>query len=108
MRGAFGSGASGSSTMRARVWARPGTPDHSNGGDLSAPSHVYAVGIAPPLLKAGEVKVIVMTAPQSWAGGSTSVAGGSAASERDTASTFAKKRRKFSPSTLRTSSSEWP
>jgi hypothetical protein len=41
-------GASGSSTRRTRLRVSWGTPDHDNGGEMSAPSQVYCTGISPP------------------------------------------------------------
>jgi hypothetical protein len=43
--GAAGSGASGSSTIRARLWAAEGTLCQDRGGDISLPSQVYTDGI---------------------------------------------------------------
>src|SRR5690349_8340198 len=54
MRGAFGSGASGSSMISARLRVPLGTPDHCNGGETSSPSHVYLVGISPLLSNFGD------------------------------------------------------
>src|SRR5688572_32229509 len=55
--GALGSGASGSSTIRARLLAPAGRPDHCSGGETSFPSHVYSFGIESFGPKAGEVSV---------------------------------------------------
>src|SRR3990172_955188 len=55
--GALGSGASGSSTMSARLLAPDGTPEKSSGGARSAPSQVWTEGISPPAWKAGEMIV---------------------------------------------------
>src|SRR5450759_61716 len=46
--GASGSGASGSSTISARLLVPAGTLDQASGGDRSSPSQVYRLGIAPP------------------------------------------------------------
>src|SRR5450759_4601618 len=46
--GASGSGASGSSTISARLFVPAGTPDQASGGDTSSPSQVYRLGTAPP------------------------------------------------------------
>src|SRR6478672_4489578 len=59
--GAAGSGASGSSTINARLIARSGTPDHSSGGELSSPSQVCVAGIAPPAENAEDVSVSGMS-----------------------------------------------
>src|SRR4051812_17006804 len=59
--GAAGSGASGSSTMRARLFAPDGTPDHDSGGEILAPSQVYFAGILSPAANAVEVRVRAMT-----------------------------------------------
>src|SRR6478609_176398 len=55
MRGAFGSGASGSSTMSTRLLVPAGTPDHASGGERSLPSQVYFAGISAPSAKAVDV-----------------------------------------------------
>jgi hypothetical protein len=55
MRGALGSGASGSSTIRARDFTPVGTPDHANGGDASPPAQVYVFGIGWPAANAEDV-----------------------------------------------------
>src|SRR5207244_7358369 len=55
MRGARGSGASGSSTIRTRLFVPGGSPVHSRGGETSLPSQVKRAGIAPPGAKADEV-----------------------------------------------------
>src|SRR5215475_13401285 len=52
-------GASGSSTIRARLSAPPGTPLHRSGGDRSSPSLAYLSGIAPPSENAGDVNRMV-------------------------------------------------
>ncbi len=41
-------GASGSSTITARLVAASGTPDQDSGGAMFSPSQVYFDGIAPP------------------------------------------------------------
>jgi hypothetical protein len=43
--GAAGSGASGSSTIKAKLSAAEGILDHPRGGDISCPSQVYTDGI---------------------------------------------------------------
>jgi hypothetical protein len=43
--GFAGSGASGSSTIKAKLFAVAGAPDHASGGETLAPSHVYFGGI---------------------------------------------------------------
>src|SRR5262245_66492424 len=55
--GAFGSGASGSSTIRARDRDLAGTPFQERGGETLSPSHVYLAGIAPPGAKADDVRM---------------------------------------------------
>jgi hypothetical protein len=45
-------GASGSSQTRAKLLVPAGLPDHSSGGEKSAPSQVYFAGIISPLPKA--------------------------------------------------------
>src|SRR5438105_15320032 len=50
-------GASGSSTRIAMLFALAGTFDHASGGDFSAPSQVYSLGIASFALNALEVTV---------------------------------------------------
>src|SRR5437867_2689226 len=55
--GAFGSGASGSSTIIANDLVAAGAPDHSTGGAVSGPSHVYSVGISPLAANAFDVTV---------------------------------------------------
>src|SRR5205085_2935281 len=51
--GARGSGASGSSTMSAKLRVPCGAPDQLRGGDMSAPSQVYCFGIALVVGKGG-------------------------------------------------------
>lgn len=67
MRGAAGSGASGSSTIRARLLASAGRPDQRSSGDRSWPSQVRRTGIAPLWANAGEVSVKVIGGPLSLA-----------------------------------------
>ena len=43
--GAFGSGASGSSIIRTRLFVPSGTPFQASGGEISTPSQVYFDGI---------------------------------------------------------------
>src|SRR5258707_12649853 len=62
--GAMGSGASGSSTTRARLLLRAGTPDQARGGETFSPSHVYFRGIAPPSLKVHDVSDMAIEAPR--------------------------------------------
>ena len=60
--GALGSGASGSSTINARLLVFGGTPDHSNGGERSSPSQrVYTGGIEALLANAEDERVNFMT-----------------------------------------------
>src|SRR5688500_16938056 len=59
--GAAGSGASGSSTMSARLRAPCGTPLHASGGEMSGPSQVKRDGIAPSATNAGEENVSIMS-----------------------------------------------
>src|SRR4051812_38796560 len=61
--GAAGSGASGSSTTRAKLFVPGGPPDHVRGGETVSPSHVYLRGIAVPSLKPDEVSDIAIEAP---------------------------------------------
>jgi hypothetical protein len=60
MRGAAGSGASGSSTISTRLFAPAGTPLQASGGDTSLPSHVYCFGIDALWVNALDVIVIVI------------------------------------------------
>jgi hypothetical protein len=60
---AAGSGASGSSTINARLPTLAGTPEKSRGGDISSPSQVNRGGISPLCGKAVEVMVNVMWLP---------------------------------------------
>src|SRR6266404_7394674 len=62
--GALGSGASGSSTMSAKLFVPAGAPLHSRGAEVSLPSQVYSLGISPLCENAGEVSESVMGA--SW------------------------------------------
>src|SRR4029079_4263048 len=55
--GAAGSGASGSSTMRARLLVPGGIPVHARGGETSVPSQVSRFGIGPRLSNADELSV---------------------------------------------------
>src|SRR5436309_4391743 len=48
-------GASGSSTMRTRLFVPAGDAVHSSGGETSGPSPVYLAGIIAPAPKAGLV-----------------------------------------------------
>jgi hypothetical protein len=47
IRGAAGSGASGSSTISARLFVPAGTPVHAREGETSFPSQVCNFGIGP-------------------------------------------------------------
>src|SRR5437773_2179849 len=58
--GARGSGASGSSTMSAKVFVPCGAADQLSGGEISAPSQVYCFGMAPLLANAGDVRTSAM------------------------------------------------
>src|SRR6516162_11692456 len=60
IRGALGSGASGSSTINARLLAPWGTPLQVSAGARSCPSQVCWVGISPFGWKSAEVKVSAM------------------------------------------------
>src|SRR5918993_333901 len=62
--GAWGSGASGSSTMSAKLFVPAGAPLHSRGGARSLPSQVYSLGMSPFGGNAGEVSESVMES--SW------------------------------------------
>src|SRR5687768_14685143 len=53
--GALGSGASGSSTMSAKLFVPAGAPLHSRGGARSLPAQVYSWWICQFGAKAGEV-----------------------------------------------------
>src|SRR6266481_1235664 len=61
-------GASGSSQIRARPFTPAGTPLHCSGGEMSAPSHVYLVGIVCPAWKAELVTSIVIGIPSLFRG----------------------------------------
>src|SRR5260370_31085964 len=61
--GALGSGASRSSTIRARLLVPFRTPVQERGGDLSAPSHVYSVAISFSCSKLEEGNRSAMAAP---------------------------------------------
>ncbi len=54
--GAAGSGASGSSTISARLLVAGGRPDHASGGDRSLPSQVWSAGMPAPSAKALEIR----------------------------------------------------
>jgi hypothetical protein len=58
--GAWGSGASGSSTMIAKLLVPAGAPLHSRGGARSLPSQVYSSGMSPFGANAGDVSESVM------------------------------------------------
>jgi hypothetical protein len=54
-------GESGSSTTSTRLVVPGGRPDQLNGGEMSAPSQVYSVGISAPGANAGLASVKGMT-----------------------------------------------
>src|SRR3990172_4303745 len=58
--GASGSGASGSSTINARLFEPAGTPAQSSSGEIFRPSQVWRAGIAPSCLNDGDVMVMGM------------------------------------------------
>src|SRR5438093_5313854 len=60
--GAAGSGASGSSTMSAKLFVAAGAPDHESAGETSTPSHVCLRGISPPGPNAVEASLNVTAA----------------------------------------------
>lgn len=53
-------GASGSSTISARLWVLAGTPDHVSGGDWSLPSQVCWPGMSAFWANALEVSCLVV------------------------------------------------
>src|SRR5262245_56393295 len=55
VRGGEGSGASGSSTLSAKLLVPSGTPDHESGGEASCPSQVCRAGISSPWAKLDDV-----------------------------------------------------
>ena len=55
--GAAGSGASGSSTIKARLFVPSDMPAQLSGGEMSSPSQVYLLGMGWPCSKAGDVSV---------------------------------------------------
>src|SRR4030066_1808892 len=59
--GASGSGASGSSTINARLFEPAGTPAQSSSGEIFRPSQEWRTGIAPSCLNDGDVMVMGMT-----------------------------------------------
>jgi hypothetical protein len=61
--GAAGSGASGSSTIKARLWVPAGTPLQASGGDESLPWQVYLAGMAPFGLNALDLMVSMALVP---------------------------------------------
>src|SRR6187200_3722464 len=69
--GAAGSGASGSSTIIAKLFVPSGASDHASGGDVSAPSQVWTVGIAPFGGNADDVSVSAVAVPPSIGAAST-------------------------------------
>src|SRR3979411_997994 len=58
--GAFGSGASGSSTISAKLPVPCGASDQLSGGEMSTPSQGYCAGILRLLANAGEVRMKAM------------------------------------------------
>jgi hypothetical protein len=48
--------------MRTRLFVPSGTPSQASGGEISSPSQVYFGGIWPSCSKAGEVRVMAITA----------------------------------------------
>src|SRR3990172_6494555 len=56
-------GASGSSIIRVKLFAAVGAPSHESGGERSAPSQVYGLGMVPPSLKAVLFIVKTITSP---------------------------------------------
>src|SRR3989338_1547050 len=60
--GAFGSGASGSSTISARLFVPAGTPLHASGGETFEPSQVWRAGIARSCANDGDSMIIDITA----------------------------------------------
>src|SRR5215207_2880767 len=60
--GAWGSGASGSSTMSAKLFVPAGASLHSRGGARSLPSQVYSLGMSPFGANADELSESVMRA----------------------------------------------
>src|SRR6266403_209068 len=60
--GLAGSGASGSSTMSAKLFVLDGEPDHASGGETPAPSQVYLIGIDPFAANADEERRSVIGA----------------------------------------------
>jgi hypothetical protein len=81
--GALGSGASGSSTMSAKLFMPAGAPFHSRGGARSLPSQVYSLGMPPFGGNAGELSESVMTA--SWGSAGPPVAASAAMNTSATA-----------------------
>src|SRR5918994_6079135 len=60
--GALESGASGSSTMSAKLLVPAGAPLHARAGARSLPSQVYSLGMSPSGANAGEFSESVMGA----------------------------------------------
>jgi hypothetical protein len=58
--GFAGSGASGSSTINAKLLVPAGASDHSSGGERSSPSQVYRDGIFPFGANADDVSLNAM------------------------------------------------
>ena len=58
-------GASGSSTIRAKLLVSRGSPDHSREGERSAPSQVSRFGIAPPSANAPIISLNAIIPPKS-------------------------------------------
>src|ERR1035437_4126440 len=59
--GAAGSGASGSSTISAKLFAAGGISDQDKGGETFLPSQVWVAGMLLPALNADEVRVRLIT-----------------------------------------------
>src|SRR5690349_15300740 len=72
--GAAGSGASGSTTTSARLFAFAGTPCHASGGDTPAPSQLNLAGISALAAKAGDTNVIALPADVHAATGAATMA----------------------------------
>src|SRR5665647_845411 len=61
--GASGSGASGSSTISARLFVPVGTPVQARAGEISRPSQVWRAGIAPLCVNEGDMMISGITIP---------------------------------------------
>src|SRR5262245_42693352 len=73
-------GASGSSTMMARLRAPGGGSLQSSGTDVAVDSQVCAAGMVPSLAKPGELTAIGAGEPLAWAAAAPSVTSAPAAS----------------------------